>query len=345
MPNENNLHPYTIEQLTSTERIFPEQIAEISHDVEAGERRRLDIILENAAEVARNVSEKTQERFAFLGSIGMYALLNEMKQHNPQVGELMLLEERIAGGKNDFDVCVAQGKKQTVMQKFGWDKEQVELSRGTVSTGKQMVDLMERQEKTDFPWQTVALNGEIVYVQNPEEMLFNKINALVKPGLDDEGNIREREIKWGIDIKILKAYLTIEKGVSAQELDTYLAKKWEVYTEAERYGSVAELAAQFNNADNIQQLLTPALEKTLGRPIADLRTDLISLAGNGSEGLIDNLLLAKDKAGFENALRVVVDRMLGLPMTFREAQTVASNEFAQLLNESAEITTTRSRES
>lgn len=338
---ETNLQPFTLEQLATSEKILPERIAEINHDVEAGERRRLDVVLESATEVAHNVSEKTQERFAFMGSIGMYTLLNEMKQNNPQVGDLMLLEQRIAGGKNDFDVCVEQGKKQAVMQEFGWDKRHIELGRGIVGTGKQMVDMMERQEKPDFPWQAVTLNGETVYVQNPEEMLFSKINALVNPGLDDEGSVREREIKWGVDIKILKTYLMVEKGIDAQELDNYLAERWKVYTESERYGSVTQLAEQFDSAGDVQRLLVPVMEKMLGRPITDLRADLISSVGNGSEELVDGLLAVKDREAFVGAMRAVVDYKIGKPMTFEEAQLVASEEYGQLLNKPAESLVTR----
>lgn len=336
MPNdiEKNLHPYTIEQLSTAERILPERIAEINHDVETGERRRLDVVLESATEVAHNVSKKTRERFAFMGSVGMYALLNEMKHKNPQVGDLMLLEQRIAGGKNDFDVCVEQGKRQTVMQEFGWDREHIEISRGVVGTGKQMVDLGERQEKPEFPWQAVTLNGETVYVQNPEEMLFSKINALVSPALDKDGSIGRREIKWGVDIKILKTYLMVEKGIDDQKLNAYLAKRWEVYTESERYGSVTQLAEQFNSAGNVQQLLTPVLEKMLDRPIADLRADLISSVGNGSEELIDGLLAVTDKEAFVGIMRAVVDHRAGKPMTFEDAQQKASVQYTQLLNKS-----------
>jgi len=287
--------------------------------------------LENATEVAHNVAEKTQEPLAFMGSIGMYALLNEMKQNNPQVGDLMLLEQRIAGGKNDFDVCVAQGKKQSVMQEFGWDKRHIELGRGIVGTGKQMVDMMERQKKPDFPWQAVTLNGETVYVQNPEEMLFSKINALVNPDLDDGGNVREREIKWGVDIKILKTYLMVEKGMDAQQLDTYLAERWEVYSESERYGSVTQLAEQFDSAGNVQQLLVPVMEKMLGRPITDLRADLISSVGNGSEELVDGLLAVKGREDFIEAMRAVVDYRIGSSITFEEAQLIASEYYTDLL--------------
>ncbi|MDZ4209678.1 MAG: hypothetical protein U1C56_00705, partial [Candidatus Curtissbacteria bacterium] len=307
--------------------------------VEAGEGRKLDVILKNAAEVAHDVAQKTRERFAFIGSIGMYALLNEMREENPQVGDLLLLEQRIAGGKNDFDVCVTQGKKQAVMQEFGWNENQQKDNRGHIDSGKQMVDLMERQEKPEFPWQVAKLEGENVYVQNPEEMVFEKTKALVDPGLDDEGNPRTREIKWGVDIKILKTYLMIKKGISPEELDVYLAGKWKTYAEAERYGSIMQLSEQYGASDTVQGLLKPVLEKTLGKPVEDVSAGLISYAGNGSEATVDALLAVTGKASFVEAMKIYVDHKMGELTTYEEIQANANSQYSELLRPKIETPT------
>lgn len=333
MESEINLQAYSTEQLSTTEKILPEKIAEIAHDVEAGERRRLDVLLDGASEVATGVASKTEERFAFLGSIAMYALLNELREKNPQIGELMLLEQRIAGGKNDFDVCVQLGKKQKVMDQFGWSPKQQEDSRGHIDSENQMVDFMERLEKPDFPWRAVKLKGETVLVQNPEEMIFSKIDALVNPGLDDEGKKRTREIKWGVDIKILKAYLLIDKGMKPEELDTYLAEKYKIYAEGERYGPVIQLAEGFKSNETIPDLLRPALEATIKRESTDTRMDLIEWCGAGSEMIVDQLLKSPNKEDFVNALKLFVDHKMGKLPTYEEAQSEATSKYGELLGE------------
>lgn len=333
MEGEINLQAYSTEQLSTTEKILPERIAEIAHDVEAGERRRLDVLLDGASEVATSVASKTEERFAFLGSIAMYTLLNELREKNPQVGDLMLLEQRIAGGKNDFDVCVERGKKQKVMDEFGWDREQQSLTRGHIDSGRQMVDFMERLEKPEFPWREVKLKGETILVQNPEEMIFSKIDALVNPGLDDEGKQRTREIKWGVDIKILKAYLLVDKGMNPEELDTYLAEKYKIYAEGERYGSVMQLAEGFGTTETVQDLVKPVLEKTLGRPSQDIRGDLITFAGAGSEAIVDTLLQVTDKSGFVDAMKTFIDHKMGKLPTYEEAQATATARYSELLEQ------------
>lgn len=336
MPMEANLHPFTIEQLTTSERLIPEKIAEINNDVEAGERRRLEVLLDDALEVARNVAEKTNEKFAFTGSIAMYALLNEMQQENPDVGELMLLEQRISGGKNDFDVCIPLGKKAQVMREFEWNEERTSKGRGHVGSGRQMVDLMERTETDEFPWQSVSLNGETILVQSPEELIFSKVHLLVRPGVDEEGKPREREIKWGVDIKILKAYLMVKKDMSIEELDAYLAGKYEIYLESERYSTVKQLAESFEKTGNAEATLTPVLEQMLGRPVSDLRADLLTTVGGGSEEMVDQLHGARDRGEFERALRGVVDLREGERLTFTQAQEEAGIQYAKTFVEHTE---------
>ena len=73
-----------------------------------------------------------------------------------------------------------------------------------------------------------------------------------------------------------------------------------------------------------QELIFPSelvgeyLEKMLGRPVADLRADLISSVGNGSEELVDGLLAVKDKEAFVGAMRAVIDHRIGTPLSFDE---------------------------
>ncbi|MBU1071132.1 hypothetical protein KKG65_01835 [Patescibacteria group bacterium] len=331
MEGESNLQAFSVEQLSTTEKILPSKIAEITHDIEAGERRKLDVVLENVSEAAKNVSGKTQEKFAFMGSMGMYALLNELKQDDSKIGDLMLLEQRIAGGKNDFDICVEEDKKQKVMQEFGWGEKEQELSRGYVGLGKQMVDFLVRQENSDFPWQAVVLEGKTIYVQNPEEMIFEKMGALIDPGLDEGGEQKKAEVKWGVDIKILKTYLLVKKGFTFEQLDTYLADKWKVYAEAKRYGSVMQLAENFGLTETVKDLVKPVLEKALRRESNDVRADLIAYAGEGSEQIVDTLLAVTDKASFVESMKVFVDHKMGKLDTYEEAQAKANLQYKEIL--------------
>ena len=188
------------------------------------ESEAVDLVLEKIAEVSRSIKERTRECFVILGSMGMYATLNESREQ--EGGQLLILEQRIAGGKKDYDVGVHPESLNRVMDDFGWDSEAKKLQRGTIGGGKEMIDLMGRRELPHFPWRETEINGEKILVQSPEEMIFGKIEALINPGADEQGESNVREVKWGVDIKLLKTYLMQKNGWNDEQVEAHLSQKW-----------------------------------------------------------------------------------------------------------------------
>lgn len=82
----------------------------------------------------------------------MYATLNELRSEQ-EVRRLLILEQRIAGGKNDYDIGVHPESLNKSMIDFGWDIGAKKILRGTVGGGEEMVDLME-------DWNCHTFHGE-----------------------------------------------------------------------------------------------------------------------------------------------------------------------------------------
>src|SRR4030042_4458874 len=111
--------------------------------------------------------------------MSLYAHLNKLRSDGTH---LMLLEERISGGKNDYDVGVSEEKIQETMDQLGWDDEAKNKKRGFIGEGRQKVDIMVRKELPHLPWETAEINGETFFVQSPEELIFEKMSGLIDPG-------------------------------------------------------------------------------------------------------------------------------------------------------------------
>jgi len=282
MENESSLSPYTSEEITDGERL-PDRISSIKHDIETGERLKLDVVIKQAKEVAESIQGATKKRFVFLGSMGMYLTLNKLRENGK---ELMLLEQRISGGKNDFDVGVHEGELKTTMDDFSWDDESSQLQRGKVGNGDQMIDIMARNELPSFPWCQVEIEGTKCLVQTPEEMIFEKIDALVNPRADDEGQPRKPEVKWGVDIKILKTYLMMENDWSKEQLEEHLSKRWGDYSDDVRYQGLSELASKVGQGKSAKEVLAEKLGK---ETVDDVGKELIDLLGTGNEKVVERL--------------------------------------------------------
>jgi len=229
---ENILSSYSTEQL-GEEGVLPEKIASISHDVQVAEGQRLTHMLTLTTEVTNAVKEKTQRPFVLRGSVAMYALLNDLKSHN-QVQNLTMLEQRIAGGKNDFDVAFNPDEVEGAMNDFGWN-EQEKANRRSVfglAHGKAMVDISGRVQLPSFPWVHVDVNGVSVLVVNPMEGILERMSIL------SDSETPDKQIKWGVDVRILKAYLIVKNSWSEEQLEAELSKSWDKYQDDIRYQGV-----------------------------------------------------------------------------------------------------------
>lgn len=148
MEDEATLGPFSQEQIVKGEKL-PERISSIGSDVETGEKLKLDFVLERLVDATKAIETKTKNRFVFTGSMSMYATLNELRGNGQQ---LMLLEQRISGGKNDYDVGTNPNELQSTMLDLNWDEESRRLERGRVAEGGYMIDIMSRRELQHFPW-------------------------------------------------------------------------------------------------------------------------------------------------------------------------------------------------
>lgn len=327
---EANFRPYTKEQITEGEKL-PERISSITHSVGAGEKLKLDLVLENIGEVSHSLNERTKERFAILGSMSMYATLNELRS-GQEGGQLLILEQRITGGKNDYDVGVHPEYLNQVMGDLGWDDEAKNLQRGTVGDGKEMVDLMGRRELPHFPWRETEIGGEKILVQSPEEMIFEKMGALIEPGTDEQGESRIGEVKWGVDIKLLKTYLMLKNGWDDAQVESHLSQKWNDYVEDTRYQGIRELSNLVENGSPVENVLRDSLQKRLGKTeVGDLRQELLNLFGEQGEEQIDSLLSASDASQFETSLRELIDLRAGEKISYEEARKKSEEEFSKIV--------------
>ena len=137
----NTISPYTHEELKEGSEELEKGISSIAHDVEAGEQLKIEFVLDQLKKTSGNLEGITNIKFVFLGSMGMYARLNELRSDSP----LLILEQRIASGKNDYDIGVGHQAYYQAMDDFGWDDATREVSHGFVGDSGQMIDLMQEE--------------------------------------------------------------------------------------------------------------------------------------------------------------------------------------------------------
>lgn len=328
-----NFQPYTKNEMVEGGNL-PEIISSITHVVEVGEGLRLDLILNKICKVSRSIHRRTSERFAILGSMGMYATLNELRSRQG-VQQLLILEQRIAGGKNDYDIGVHPESLNKSMDDFGWDDNAKRIQRGTVGGGEEMVDLMGRLELPHFPWRQTEVSGEKILVQSPEEMIFEKMGALINSDVNEQGKARIKEVKWGVDIKLLKTYLILKNGWDDERVESHLSQKWNDYLEDTlgytRYQGVRELVNLVKNGVSVEVVIRDALRKTrneIGQ--GDLRPELMNRFGEQGKELIDSLLLASDASRFETSLKALIDLRAGRKLSYEEARKKSEEEFSKI---------------
>ncbi len=323
-----SLRPFTQEQVIKGEKL-PEKISSVTHSVEAGEGLKLDLIIDRISKVVHAIKSKTEVRFVILGSMGMYAILNELRANGTQ---LMILEQRIEGGKNDYDVGVSPEFLVQVMDSFEWNDKAKHLQRGYVGGGSEMVDIMARRELTRLPWKETEIDGNRFLVQSAEEMIFEKMGALINPGVDEQGGSRIREVKWGVDIKLLKAYLAIKNGWNDKQVESYLSQRWGDYVEDTRYQGMGELVDLVKSGIPVAEVIKTALKKRLGKTdIGDLSQELTNIFGEQGKQQIDSLLISPTPEQFEANLRALMDLRPGKKLSYEEASAQAEQEFDKLV--------------
>jgi hypothetical protein len=322
------LEAYTEQQIVEGEKL-PENLSSINHDVEVVEGLRLDQRISQSLEAAEAIKGKTDARFCVSGSNGMYLLLNQLRDGGKN---LMILEERIAGGKNDLDIGFDRSNRDKAMSDFGWGDESKKLGRGYVGNNEEMIDVMTRRELPHFPWQEVGEGDKKVFVPSAEEMMFDKIRGLIDPGIED-GEPRQREIKWGIDIKLLKAFLMMKNQWGGEVLESHLEGRWKEYLQDSRYGEVAGAAERMKAGGKVEDILGSILRERMGRGVKDVGEELRGLLSEKRPELVSGLLNSSTPQEFEQNLKKFIDAVGGGPLLYYpEASKKASLEYRNLLS-------------
>lgn len=266
--DNGSLDSYTLDELKNTS--LPENLTSTAHpiQIEEGESEYSKTI-KNLGEVVGELNSRLgDEKCAFGGSMAMYLLWDNLKKEDNSIDITDRLNERIRGGKNDYDLILESGREDIVMQKLGFSDSDMSRRRGFV--GNHMVDVLGCSEKRSFPNKEVVVGGQEFYVQNPYDSLFEKLTALAYPQIDDSGNERPKEIKLGVDVKLYKLYLQRSEKISEDELNEKLVELWSKYKEETREVRAKETA----------------LEMDLGKSARDIIANMFKMPFSSDEELI-----------------------------------------------------------
>jgi hypothetical protein len=330
MENEGALSAYKPDKIKPDEKL-PDRLSSVAHDIDVAEgKSRLKVVNEQVGQVAAEIHDRTHgTRFVILGSMGMYTALGSL---GPEGSPLLpLLEDRIAKGKNDIDVAVDPEALSIVMSRLAWDTQAQHAQRGYVGESRQIVDMLGRTELPHFPWVETHTEKATFCVQRPEEMIFEKMWALIRPREENAEESSAREAKWGVDIKLLKTSMMMTNGWTETQTEIYLAKKWDEYLEDTRYREVTELANKVGLGSSASEVVTSYLQERLGQPIVDPKETLFKIFGRQSADIIDNLLHSQSASSFSEAMRHLLDERAGGKLYYADATHKAEQIYAELI--------------
>jgi len=227
-PESSNLAPFSRAELKAgSPLLLKRELSSIRNDVEALEGSKLKGVLRSIETTVDLVRLKTDHPFALGGSMAMHVLVAGLP---PEDEELAIQIQRLGSSKADLDALFSTKVEAEVMDAFGWNDEAKGKKRDFIDGKGLKVDVLGVTEN-HLPWEKVTLkNGKEIFVQSPFEMIFEKMQGLIDPGKKDDGTARPHpEAKWGVDVKILKAYLIEKNGWSEEVLNAQLKEKWQQY--------------------------------------------------------------------------------------------------------------------
>ncbi|HHX99708.1 TPA: hypothetical protein GX533_03500 [Candidatus Dojkabacteria bacterium] len=300
--NENSLDSYTLDELKSVS--LPTNLALHAHPIQVEEgKSEYSKTMENLGEVVSELNRRLgDEKCAFGGSMAMYLLWNNLMKEDSSIDIKDRLNERIRGGKNDYDLMLESGRKNSVMEKLGFKDSDMKLERGLVAN--HMVDILHRPEKRSFPNEKIIIKEQEFYVQNPYDSLFEKLTALAYPQIDDSGNERPKELKWGVDAKLYKLYLQLSDKISEDELNEKLAELWPKYKEETREVRAKETALEMDSGKSAKDIIANMFKMPFSSD-EELILKAQELYPNVPTDLIVDLIGSVDKESFvENIMRV-----------------------------------------
>lgn len=174
----------------------------------------------------------------------------------------------------DIDVAFAsESEVDKVVEMSGRGERQIAL---TDKTGiPRMADVMSRTRLPGFEPITVQFTDGQVRLQNPDEMIFEKINTLSSFSPD------QIQQKWGYDIPLtVEAVEDHRQG--NESLDDYLTRRYSEYSKAVAESRLSQMPAEARlgdiiTADNIRRMLPNAddvlVSELMDSKVGDINVD------------------------------------------------------------------------
>ena len=174
----------------------------------------------------------------------------------------------------DIDVAFAsESEVDKVVEMSGRGERQIAL---TDKTGiPRMADVMSRTRLLGFEPITVQFTDGQVRLQNPDEMIFEKINTLSSFPPD------QIQQKWGYDIPLtVEAVEDHRQG--DESLDDYLTRRYSEYSKAVAESRLSQMPAEARlgdiiTADNIRRMLPNAddvlVSELMDSKVSDINVD------------------------------------------------------------------------
>jgi len=326
------LEPYSLEQLSVIN--LPENLARHTNEIEMEDGKEpYEQTIKNLTEVGTALNNKMEgEEYAFTGSMSMYALWYDFMNSKPNVDIKRVLNQRVKGGKNDFDIAIREERKLPVMRdKLGFDEDAISKQRGIV--GNHMVDIQVRPQIKDFPYKEVNLGEEKVLVQNPIEGIFERMSALAYEQIGNDGKVNPNEVKWGVDTKLLKLYVMLSENLTEEKLEEKLANLWSKYQEGKKYQYVEYLVSQIKQGKDQRELLLPGIRNFLNEDISieELPEKMKESFSGVSAESVDNLLYTKDLELFRKVAKELIDSVTPKGDSYEEMHEKANENYNAII--------------
>lgn len=252
-----------------------EQPKEIDRSTYVGEMMGATLdIYENAVKLAES-SGLSEPFIPGSGAMYLYAIargnhtMAELNAHSDTRRSLPTTSHGM-----DIDVAfTSEAEVNKVVEMSGRGKRQIAL---TDKTGvPRMADVMSRACLPGFEPIAVQFTDGQIRLQNPDEMIFEKINTLSTFSPD------QIQQKWGYDIPlIVEAVKDHRQG--DESLDDYLTRRYSEYSKAVAESRLSQMPAEARlgdiiTADNIRQMLPNAddvlVSELMDSKVGDINVD------------------------------------------------------------------------
>lgn len=252
-----------------------EQPKEIDRSTYVGEMMGATLdIYENAVKLAES-SGLSEPFIPGSGAMYLYAIargnhtMAELNAHSDTRRSLPTTSHGM-----DIDVAFSsEAEVNKVVEMSGRGKRQIAL---TDKTGvPRMADVMSRACLPGFEPIAVQFTDGQIRLQNPDEMIFEKINTLSTFSPD------QIQQKWGYDIPlIVEAVKDHRQG--DESLDDYLTRRYSEYSKAVAESRLSQMPAEARlgdiiTADNIRQMLPNAddvlVSELMDSKVGDINVD------------------------------------------------------------------------